>query len=113
MGNSSMPDPLFLCPHIKRKAVWPGNDATACGCLLDVRCWWNQLVSTGPDYAYGYFPNPSKTCLIVKPSHYGAAVSIFSGLGVLITAKGKHYLGAALGTAASFVSSFVNQKVLV
>ena len=33
---------------------------------MDVRCWWDRLVSIGPDF--GYFPNPSKTCLIVKNS---------------------------------------------
>ena len=45
-------------------------------------------------------------------SHYDAAISIFHGTGILITAEGKHHLGAALGTA-SFVSSFVNHKVSV
>ena len=46
----------------------------------------------------------------MKPSHYDAAVSIFHGSGVLI--EGKCHLGVALGTA-SFVSSFVSQKVSV
>ena len=51
--------------------------------------------------------------MIVKPSHYDAAISIFHGTGILITAaEGKYHLGAALGTA-SFVSSFVNHKVSV
>jgi len=36
----------------------------------------------------------------------------FQSLGVLITAEGKRHLEAALGTA-SFVSSFVNDKVTV
>ena len=58
------------------------------------RHWWDQLDSTGP--AYGYFSIPSKTCLIVKPAYYDAAVSIFGNSGVLITAEGKHHLGAAI-----------------
>ena len=37
--------------------------------------------------------------LIVKPSHYDAAVSIFHGSSVFITAERKSDLGAALGTA--------------
>ena len=48
----------------------------------------------------------------MKPSSYDAAVLIFCGSGVLITAEGKRYLGAALGMA-SFGSLFVNQKVSV
>ena len=92
------------------KQVWYADDATACGSLPDIRHWWNELASIGP--TYGYFSNPSKTCLIVKPSHYDAAIPIFHGTGILITAEGKRHLGAALGTA-SFVSSFVNHKISV
>ena len=90
--------------------VWYADDATACGCLSDVRRWWDHLVTSGP--AYGYFPNPSKTCLIVKPAFYNAAVSIFGNSGVMITAEGKRHLGAALGTD-SFVNLFVTQTVSV
>ena len=64
------------------------------GRLMDVRCWWDRLVSIGPDF--GYFPNPSKTCLIVKDCFYDSAVSIFKDSGVCITAEGKRHLGAAL-----------------
>ena len=46
------------------KQVWYADDATACGRLIDVRHWWNRLVSIRPDF--GYFPNLSKTCLTVK-----------------------------------------------
>ena len=59
--------------HIKQ--VWCADDATACGSLLDLRRWWDRLVSIGSDF--GYFPNTSKTCLIVKDSFYDSAVSIF------------------------------------
>ena len=92
--------------HIKQ--VWYADDATACGNLLDIRRWWDRLVSIGPDF--GYFPNPLKTCLIVKESFYDSAVSIFRDSGVCITVEGKRHLGAALGTP-SFIASFVNEKV--
>ena len=92
--------------HIKQ--VWYADDATACDRLMDVRRWWDRLVSIGPDF--GYFPNPSKTCLIVKDCFYDSAVSIFQDSGVCITAEGKRHLGAALGSS-SFVASFVHQKV--
>ena len=60
------------------KQVWYADDASACGRLMDVRRWWDRLVSIGPHF--GYFPNPSKTCLIVKGSFYDSACSLdFSG----------------------------------
>ena len=64
------------------------------------------------DLSTNFGRNPMNIHGIVKPSHYDAAVSIFLGSGVLITAEGKRHLGAALGTT-SFVSSFVNQNVSV
>ena len=45
--------------HIKQ--VWYPDDTTACGSLLDLRHWWDRLVSIGPDFSY--FPNALKTCL--------------------------------------------------
>ena len=92
--------------HIKQ--VWNADDATACGSLMDICCWWDRLVSIGPNF--GYFPNPLKTCLIVKDSSYDSAVSIFRDSGVCITVEGKRHLEAALGTP-SFIASFVNEKV--
>ena len=87
---------LMLClinalsdDHIKQ--VWYADDATACGRLMDVCRWWDRLVSIGPDF--GYFPNPSKTCLIVKDCFYDSAVSIFQDSGVCVTAEGKRHLG--------------------
>ena len=71
--------------HIKQ--IWYADDATACGSLLDLRRWWDSLVSIGPDF--GYFPNALKICLIVKDSFYDSAVSIFQDSGVCISVKGK------------------------
>ena len=47
--------------------VWFADDATAVGSASVLLDWWNHLVSIGP--AFGYFPNSSKTFLIVKPEH--------------------------------------------
>ena len=59
------------------KQAWYADDASACGGLLDIRHWWDnyKLVTLGPDF--GYFPNASKTSLIVKDCYYDSAVSIF------------------------------------
>ena len=63
--------------------VWHADDATACGTLLNLKAWWTMLSSSGP--SYGYFVNPGKTWLIVKPQHERDATELFSGTGISIT----------------------------
>ena len=87
--------------------------------MLQRRAQLRDLLAM-PMYALGvrYFSldltldisNPSKTCLVVKEPFYDAAVEMFRGSGVSITADGKQHLGGALGSP-SFVTSFVKDKV--
>ena len=88
--------------------AWFADDATAVGPLSSLFQWWRHLSSAGPDF--GYFPNASKTVLIVKPEHLAAAESIFASTSIQITAQGQRHLGAALGTR-SFTEAYVTQKV--
>ena len=90
------------------KQVWFADDATAGGDLARLKTWWDRISEIGPDY--GYYPNPSKTWLIVKDSNLEEATTLFQGTGVSITAEGKRHLGAAIGTN-SFVESYVKRKV--
>ena len=66
------------------------------------------MLSSGP--SYGYFVNPGKTWLIVKPQHERDAKELFSGTGIGITSEGKRHLGAALGSR-SFLESYISDKV--
>ena len=88
--------------------VWHADDPTVCGRLSEARLWWDHLIHIGPDF--GYFPNPSKTCVIVKEQFYNDAITTFQGSGVSVTAEGKRHLGAALGSS-SFVDSYVEAKI--
>ena len=88
--------------------VWFTDDATAGGRLLDLRDWWDRLVSCGEDYRYS--ANASKTWLVVKPEHIAEAKVIFADSGVQITSEGRSHLGAALGTK-SFTEAFVTKRV--
>jgi len=46
-----------------------------------------------------YFPNASKTCLIVKPLYlWKAAGALFCGTGVIITDASRCHLSSRLGT---------------
>ena len=100
--------PLIDCISGDLMQVWYADDATACGSLSELQLWWDKLIQFGPDF--GYFPNPSKTCLVVKDSFYDAAVDLFQGSGISISADGKRHLGGVLGSP-SFVSSFVRERV--
>ena len=46
------------------KQVWFADDASAGGRLQHIKNWWDNISQIGPEY--GYFPNASKTWLIVK-----------------------------------------------
>ena len=78
------------------------------GILQSIRTWWDKLLQHGP--AYGYFPNASKSWLIVKDAKLSEAHAVFQGSGIPITSEGKRYLGAVIGSE-SFIHSFVSEKV--
>ena len=105
-------DPLAMAPLIHRlsnnaiKQVWYADDATASGELSKLRSWCKQLVEIDPQYMYGYFPNASKTWMVVKKENFEEAQAIFEGTGVNVAQEGKRYLGATPGTRA-FTENFV------
>ena len=59
---------------------------------------------------FGYYPNASKTYLVVKPEHEDTAREAFADTDVNITTQGKRHLGAALGSKTS-TEECVSQKV--
>ena len=65
---------------------WFADDAAAGGKLTSIKAWWDKLLQFGPKY--GYYPNASKTYLIVKPSQLAAAQKVFKGSEVQITSEG-------------------------
>ena len=59
---------------------------------------------------YGYFPNGSKTFIVVKPELVETANEIFQGTGISISTEGRRYLGGAIGIT-SFRNQLIDQKV--
>ena len=51
------------------------DDATAAGELSNLREWWDNLVTSGPNF--GHFVNASKTSLVVEEGHLADAVKYF------------------------------------
>ena len=88
--------------------AWYADDASAGGRTSDLRVWWDNLVSCGPQF--GYNPNSSKTWLVVKPVHLPAAEQHFRGSGVNITIQGHRHLGAPLGSKP-FAEELIRDKI--
>ena len=59
---------------------------------------------------FGYYPNGSKTYLVVKPEHEETARQLFTDTDVNISIEGKRHLGAALGSR-TFTEEYVTNKV--
>ena len=71
------------------------DDLGGAGKLLEVRQWWDNVRHYGP--MLGYYPNPSKSWLVVKYEEYNSATEIFQDTGVNITTSGRKYLGGFIG----------------
>ena len=90
------------------KQVWYADDAAAAGDIKQLANWWSKIRELGP--AYGYFVNPTKSCLVVKEKHLQLALDTFSSSGIQITCEGARYLGAPLGSPV-FIEQFIKGKV--
>ena len=91
------------------KQVWYADDSASAGKLNEMRKWWDELNDSGPKY--GYYPNASKTILIVKdPEKMELAQSIFGRTGITIDTSGERHLGAAIGSA-KFKETYVRKKI--
>ena len=82
--------------------------ASACGKISDLHLWWDQLLTMG--LPYGYFPNASKTWLVVKECYLDHVKSLFADTCVNVTSDGRPHLGAAIGSAA-YITQYVSGKI--
>ena len=97
-------------PEKNSKTVAYADDFSAAGTLKNLRSWWDVLCQLGPKF--GYYPEATKSWLIVKPNKNNQAVSIFEGTKINITEEGKRHLGAVIGSKdykIKYVSDQVHQ----
>ena len=80
--------------------IWYADYASVCGHLENVYEWFSQLRSRGPDF--GYFPEPSKSFLLVSDKHRSVAERLFGCLGVQVV-NGHHFLSGYLGDSSDWV----------
>ena len=83
------------------------DDFSAAGKLDDLRKWWDTLTIIGPKF--GYYPEPKKTWLVVKPYGWQRTNKIFSGTKIKITKEGDKYLGGTVGTEG-FRDTYMEEK---
>lgn len=87
--------------------IWYADDATGCGKLFLLRNWLDTLLAHGP--AFGYFPEPSKSFLVVAECDIPEAERCFGDLGVQICTSHR-LLGGHVGSSSGR-SDFVMGKV--
>ena len=91
------------------KQVWFADDSTGAGELETIKRWWENLKEEGP--AFGYFPKPSKTHLIVKNrADLEKAQELFGDDGVKLTLDGERHIGAVIGSD-EFRVEYITKKV--
>ena len=90
------------------KMVRFADDVTASGSLEALRRWWDTLMQIGPNY--DYYPQPTKSWLIVKENELEEAARVFGGTNIQITTGGKRHLGAVIGTEENKKKS-INDKI--
>jgi hypothetical protein len=79
------------------KQPWYADDAGAGGSFTDLRQFFLRLQEIGP--AYGYFPEPTKSILIVRAHNRREAKSHFHDLRFQVE-TGSRYLGGYIGSRA-------------
>ena len=87
---------------------WYADDSAAGGNILNLKWWWDLLQVLGP--RYGYFPNGTKSWLVVKEDALDSVREVFDGTDIHITTEGHRYLGGVIGSEA-FEQQFLQQKV--
>ena len=91
------------------KQVWLADDTTGAGSLEPLKKWWINIIKEGA--CYGYYANESKSCVILKKQTLlKKTESLFSETRINVTAEGKRYLGAVIGSN-DFRTKYVKKKV--
>ena len=88
--------------------VWYADDAAGAGKLSRLRAWWDKINELGP--AFGYFPNATKSHILVKEDLLHEARDIFEGTNLQVITNGMGYLGGSIGSK-QFAKDFIASRV--
>ena len=85
------------------------DDITGARKILDLRIWWDTIISEGKKF--GYYVNQSKSWFIIKnPNNLDHTQNIFKDTGIKITCEEKRHLGAVIGSE-DLKSAYVREKI--
>ena len=99
---------IFLLKDLRKWVqIWYADDANSCGTLLMLRKWFDVLLLSGP--AFGYFPEPSKSILVVAECDIHEAERLFGDLGVKVCTSHR-LLGGHVGSSSGR-TDYVKGKV--
>ena len=90
------------------KLVAYADDFTAGGTIESLKYWFDTLCKHGPKF--GYYPQASKTWLIVKDAYATKSNEIFKHSSIQITSTGQRHLGAIIGTT-EYKQEYMNEKL--
>ena len=104
---------LPLTRSLKRQILdclqpWYADDAAAGGKFDAIGRYYNLLCAEGS--GRGYFPEPTKSILVVKPQMVERAKAQFAHLGFKVV-TGTRYLGGHIGDKAA-CTQWVDEKVM-
>jgi hypothetical protein len=91
----------------RRTQMWYADDASAGATLVEARQWFDQLCADGP--AYGYFPEPTKSFIVVGECDVESATQLFSDIGVKVVTS-QRLLGGHIGSREG-LETFLRKKV--
>ena len=108
LGTKPIQDALKLISP-QTIQVWLADDATGSSSLINLKAWWDTIITEGPKF--GYYVNESKSWLIVKDaSQLDYTKELFSDTAIKYTTEGKRHLGATIGSA-DFRAAYATEKV--
>ena len=90
------------------KEVAFADDFTVAVKMPEIKCFWNEIMSSGPKY--GYFTKAEKSYLTVKDIHLAGANEQFSNTEIRVPSTGQRHLGAVIGSQ-TFKEDYVNCKI--
>ena len=104
--------------EINAREVAFANNFSVTGSLNSIKDYWDKLTTIGP--RYGYFPKSKKSYLIVKEKKLLETQNIFANSQVNITAEGKRYPVAVIGSTEyrdkyvkNLVKDWHNQRTIL
>ena len=92
----------------RQTQMWYADDASAGAKLQELRLWFEMLCRDGPDY--GYFPEPTKSYIVVDECDIQSTQNIFSTIGVKVVTS-QRLLGGHIGSKEG-LEVFLRKKVI-